>query len=378
MMHVVLATGVYPPETGGPATFVPALSADWCARGWDVTVVTYGDERTCTSSTWKVEVVSRAGGVFVRYLRYAWRVWKLARGAQWVFLQGPFSDGLPGTIGAWLAECPTVLRVPGDFAWEGVQREQTSSARSLEAFLVAKKPFKWRLIFWLESLVARRARCVITPSAYLQRLVAAWGVPTERGTHIYNTVALEQHLPSRTELRRQLQLEEGNTILLTNARGVPWKRFDFLLEVLCELPVSYELVHIGEGPELAHWKALTKELGLIERVRFQGRVSYIDVQRWARAADAFVLPSLYEGFPHVAIEAACLGTPTFVSDQGGNPEAEQMYPGRVRVLPYGDRTAWKEALLHVPASMEPIPPKPFSEVADEYTRVIQAGLGMKV
>lgn len=370
-MRVLIATGIYPPETGGPATFVPALAADWNARGWDVTVVTYGDANTLTSKFWKVDVVSRSGGPLLRYLRYALRVWKLAQGVDLVFLQGPVSDGLPGTIGALFAGCPTVLRVPGDFVWEGMQREQASAVLSLEAFLASKKPLKWRFVFWLESLVARRASRVITPSRYLQRLVQAWGVPEARGRVIYNTVELQKDLPAREELRASFGLKEGQTILFANARGVPWKRIDFLLEVLRELPASYELIHVGEGPEIARWKQYAIELGVANRVQFKGRVSYLDVQRWGRAADAFLLPSLYEGFPHVAVEAACQGLPCFLSDQGGNLEAGLVYPERVHILPYGDLRAWKEALLHLPPPLEPMLPEPFSLVAEAYAKIVQ-------
>ncbi len=370
-MRVVLATGIYPPETGGPATFVPALAADWQAQGMEVTVVTYGDERTDRSSTWNVEVVPRTGGVLFRYLRYALAVYRAARTADVVFLQGAFSEGLAGTIGAMLARRPTVLRVPGDFAWEGMQRERPSMVLSLESFLKSTKPLKWRLVFAIESWVARRAKRVITPSRYLKLVSSAWGVPSKRQCVIYNTVELETVFPSRAELRATLGLSSDRTILLSNARGAPWKRIDFLLEVLKELPATYQLVHIGEGPEVKRWKDYADKLGLGERVRFIGRVSYREVQRWARAADAFLLPSLYEGFPHVAIEAACHGLPCYLSDQGGNPEAGDLYPERIRILPYADQAAWVAALVKLLPTFEPIAPKPFSTVAQIYAHELR-------
>ena len=125
--RVLFATGIYPPETGGPATFVPALAADWRTQGFAVTVVTYGDELTVRSKDWRVEVVSRSGGVLLRYIRYAWRVFRLARSADLVFLQGAFGEGFPGAVGAMVGGKPTMLRVPGDFAWEAMQRANPST-----------------------------------------------------------------------------------------------------------------------------------------------------------------------------------------------------------------------------------------------------------
>ena len=368
-MRVLLATGIYPPESGGPATFVPALAADWKKRGWDVTVVTYGDERTIRSKDWSVEIVSRAGGALVRYIRYVLRVYTLAKKFDVVFLQGPFSEGLPGSIGAWLAHRPTALRVPGDFAWEAMQRS-SSSILSLEEFLHSKKTLKWNLIFWLESLVARRASMVVTPSRYLQQLAEAWGVKEKKRMVVYNTIEVPRELPERQTLRESFQFQQEDKVLLCIARAVPWKRVDFLLEVLTKLDKNYRLVVLDEGRELARWKQKAIELGIAERVRFEGRVAYSLVWHWIKASDAFLLPSLYEGFPHVALEAASLGLPCFLSDKGGNPEAVQTYPNRIRILPYGNLEVWVDVLKTLPERSEPIDPRPFSEVADEYAQVV--------
>ncbi len=373
-MKILLAAGIYPPEIGGPATFVPALAAEWTRRGIEVSVVTYGDSQTRSGESWPVTVVSRSGGVFLRYLRYAWRVKRLATCADAVFLQGPFSEGLPGTIGAWLARRPTVLRVPGDFAWEGMQRAHPTSVQSLTAFLDEKKGFPWKLIFALEAWVARRAKAVVTPSVYLQKLSDAWGVQKERQRVIYNTVEVDSVSRTREELRMQFKIEEGTKVLLAVARAAPWKRIDFILQVLKELPREYQLVFLGEGPELHRWKELTKYLGIAERVRFEGRVSRQWVQEWAVAADVFLLPSLYEGFPHVAVEMACAGLPCFLSDQGGNPEAAALYPVQIRILPYADTVAWTSALTTLPARTESIVPEAFSQVAARYLTAIKSVL----
>lgn len=371
--RVLLATGIYPPETGGPATFVPALASEWTKRGFEVTVITYGDERTVRSPNWHVEVVSRTGGVLARYWRYFLRVKHLAKAADIVFLQGAFSEGFPGALAAKCVGVPTMLRVPGDFAWEGFQRERPTVALPLEQFLEQPKPWKWRLVFALESWVARSARCIVMPSRYLQTLARAWGVSETRQRVIYNTVEIAQ-LPPRTELRQRLKIPEDRVVLLTNVRGVPWKRVDFLLRVLAELPSQYHFVHIGEGPELSRWKDQVHDLKLEDRVTFCGRVPYSEVQIWSRAADAFVLPSLYEGFPHVALEAACQGTPCFVSDKGGNPEAHDAYPERIQVLPYDDFDAWLQALSHLPPHQEPLTPTPFAAVADAYADALDSCL----
>lgn len=373
-MRVVLATGIYPPDIGGPATFVPALAADWVKRGHQVTIVTYGDEKTLRSKDWLVEVVSRTGGTLLRYLRYAWSVYRHARSADVVFLQGPFSDGMPGTIGAWLARRPTILRVPGDFAWEGMQRASANASQSLEVFLNQPKPFPWGLVFTLERWVARRAKAVLTPSAYLQQLADAWGVPKERQRVIYNTVELASVASTRSELRERFALAPHAKVLLYFGRLTPWKRIDFLLQLVAELSAEYQLVILGDGMESERLREQARQLGIVDRVRFEGRAPRKIVQEWALAADAFLLPSLYEGFPHVAVEAACSGLPCFLSDKGGNPEAARLYADRIQVLPYENLVAWKQALEVLPPRPAPQEPPPFSEVARAYLEAITSRL----
>jgi rhamnosyl/mannosyltransferase len=92
-------------------------------------------------------------------------------------------------------------------------------------------------------------------------------------------------------------------VILTNVRAVPWKGVDFLIDVVARLPEAYVLVVIGEGPLLETWKQRAQDRGLASRVRFLGRVSREVVAEWNQAADVFVLPSGYEGYPHVVIEA---------------------------------------------------------------------------
>ncbi len=73
-MKILLATGIYPPDIGGPATYVRHLAQELTKRGTEVTVVTYGEVESGkwkVESGWKVFHVSKSGGPLLRWRRYA-------------------------------------------------------------------------------------------------------------------------------------------------------------------------------------------------------------------------------------------------------------------------------------------------------------------
>ncbi len=343
-MRIVLATGIYPPEIGGPATFTRDAAEALQAEGDIVHVLTYGDAKTFFGPA-PVTVIFRDGGVLMRYVRYFWRAFALARRADLVFAQGPVSEGVPAALAAWLAGKPFTLKVVGDVAWETAQR--SGYAGSLDDLLRAKAPSsKVALIRWIQGRVARFAGQVVVPSRYLQRVVQAWGVPEARISVIYN--AVHQVLPDETEASlRDLFGLEGKRIWLAGGRLVPWKRIDLLLRALTYRPETDVLAVAGEGPCLAAWQRLAMDLGVTHRVIWLGRCSAQRLAAWYRTATAFLLPSLYEGLPHMPLEAARYGCPSLVSQWGGNPEAEEVCPGLVEVVRSDQPLAWAQALDRV-------------------------------
>lgn len=83
---------------------------------------------------------------------------------------------------------------------------------------------------------------------------------------------------------------------------------------------GFRLVVAGRGPEEERLRALARRLRLGRAVTFAGFVSDAELAALAAAADCAVVPSRYEPFGLVALEAAAAGTPVVASDAGGLPE----------------------------------------------------------
>ncbi len=370
-MKIVIATGIYPPEVGGPPIFVREFARILHTSGAaEPVVVTYGDEMTQPGDGWLVIPVSRNGGAMIRYIRYAWRVFCEARRADVVFVQGAVSEGFPGTIGALLAGKKTVMRVPGDYAWEQYQQTPGETHEFLDEFVTHRHQGAIRVMEEIERWTSRRAARVIACSRYIHGIVKAWGVEEKNIRTIYSNTTPFSPTLSRDELRQQSGCSD-KTVIFTVARAVPWKGVDFLMDVLQRLPEEFMLIVAGDGPLLKDLQGQVISKGLSQRCRLLGRVSHDVVGEWLVAADLFVLASAYEGFPHVVVEAITKGLPCLVSDRGGNPETKELFPEHVRVLPYRDLEAWVEACRTPHARLREIPPRDFLTVGLETLGVLK-------
>jgi UDP-glucose:(heptosyl)LPS alpha-1,3-glucosyltransferase len=106
--------------------------------------------------------------------------------------------------------------------------------------------------------------------------------------------------------------------------GGDWERkgLRHAIEAL-ELAPSWRLLVVGDG-DVKRYRAIARTSGVEAKVRFEGRQS--DVARLYAAGDAFVLPTAYEAFPLVSLEAAAAGLPLLISRVNGVEEL--LEPGR--------------------------------------------------
>lgn len=305
-MHVLVATGIFHPDAGGPATYLYHFLPELQARGHTVEVVTFGSP---TDHPYPYPVTRIHGVFFQRHWAYYRAVQARLPKADRVFIN---SLGIPLPR----ISKPSILKIVGDRAWERcVNRGLIPPTEDIDHFQTQRYH---PLIEWIKrsrSQEAQRADRIIVPSEYLRRMVMGWGVPAERITVIYNAFESQQ---AQKCTRADLKLP-NKPLLLVVARLTAWKGVDALLEAMHDLP-DVHLVVAGTGPMFETWQRLARELGLGSRVRFLGNLPQADLQPYYALADYTVLYSGYEGLSHVILESLNAGTPVIASDKGGNPE----------------------------------------------------------
>jgi glycosyltransferase involved in cell wall biosynthesis len=185
--------------------------------------------------------------------------------------------------------------------------------------------------------------------ALLER-ARALEVPLRRASVVYPPVADEFRVrpaAERDALRARL-LPEGGAILLNVKRLHPLADHATLLEAMARVRrarADAVLLVAGEGEEEAALKARAGRLGLDGAVRFLGLVPNERVAELQAAADLFVLSSVLEATPTVALEALASGTPVVSTDNPGGRELAGVFGDDVTVVPMRDPAALAEAVL---------------------------------
>jgi glycogen(starch) synthase len=108
--------------------------------------------------------------------------------------------------------------------------------------------------------------------------------------------------------------------ILGIGRQVAQKGFDVLIRALAQLPDGGDLVLAGDGPEQPALRRLAEELGIAARVIFTGRVNRARTAALFAGCALFVLPSRYEPFGIVNLEAMASGKAVIATRVGGVPE----------------------------------------------------------
>ena len=93
------------------------------------------------------------------------------------------------------------------------------------------------------------------------------------------------------------------------------------------------LVICGTGPMLEELQSVARSAGVERHVTFTGLIDNTAIAKYCAAADLFVLPSLLEALPTVAVEALASGTPVISSDNPGGLELSDVFGTDVTIVP---------------------------------------------
>jgi glycosyltransferase involved in cell wall biosynthesis len=309
-MNVLIVSGIWPPDVGGPASHAPEAAAELRARGHDVEVVTTAAGAPAPEA-YPVHWVSRRIPVGLRHLAAAWRIARRARGADVVYSTGMLGRS---ALGARVARRPLVFKLTSDPVFERALRYQLTGG-SLERFQ-RQRGLRIRVLRRARNAALGRTAHLVCPSASLRDLALGWGLEPAHVTLLPNPVSPPE-LDDRDELRSRHRLE-GPTLAFAG-RLTPQKSLDVALRAVARAD-GVSLVVAGEGPKGEELRRLADELSLNDRARFLGPQPREAVFELLHAADAALLSSSWENFPHMVVEALAVGTPVVATATGGVSE----------------------------------------------------------
>lgn len=312
-MRILLATGIFYPELGGPATYTPRIAEEFLRLGHTASVITYSDtdihERD-VAYPFLVRRIKR-GYKIGNYLRYFFSLAFLARRHDIIYAMDHMSAGIPAVLVGILLRKPVVIRVGGDFIWERYLRisGQGISLRSYYEQGLYKKDW---VRFFIITFVFRFATRVIFTTAFQSTLFQRfYGIPKERISLVPNPLpdtvqhtAVPRYSGDKKEIVFAGRLNAKNNVLA-------------LLDAFLALPSSnMTLVYIGDG-ELKESLMLRVQQGGYTNVMFEPPVDRAIL--WERMAHAYgvVFPSFTDISPNTMLDALLVRVPFITSSEIG-------------------------------------------------------------
>jgi glycosyltransferase involved in cell wall biosynthesis len=334
-MRVLVVSGIWPPDVGGPASHAPDVARYLHGRGHHVEVVTTADAQPVSFEV-PVHWISRRLPKGLIHMRTAAEIARRAARADVVYTTGMFGRSSAGSVAA---RTPYVIKLTADPAFERARRRGIVVG-DVDEFQRLDAGAAVRMLRLARDAELRHAAHVFTPSAYLGELAVSWGVDAGRVSVLPNPYPLIPELASRRSLRESFGMH-GPTLAFAG-RLTAQKALGDALDAVAQVD-GVVLLIAGDGDQREPLEARVAELALEARVRFLGPLPRDRIVELFRAADASVLSSSWENFPHTVVEALAAGTPVIATAVGGVAEVVRDGVNGLLVAP-GDPVALAAAI----------------------------------
>ena len=300
-MRCLLISGIYRPEIGGPATYLPTLAKALIDQSNQVEVVTLKNSSAPVQiEDWTVNYITRDQNLLLRFIKTVILIIRKAIPTESIFSNGLIQET---AIVLLFIKRKSVAKVVGDPVWERA-RNSGLTTLSINEFNDSKLKINQRFQRWLISWSLNKFDRITCPSLELKSLIQGWGV-TKPIEFIPNGVDL---VPSSAENK--------DFDLISVCRLVSWKNLDEL--VIANAKAKTKLAIAGSGPEESKLKALA--LSTSSDVTFLGQLDEQDVIKALQKSKIFALLSEYEGLSFSLLQAMACGLPSIVSNAKGNTD----------------------------------------------------------
>jgi len=346
---ILIATGIWLPDVGGPATYGWNTAEKLTERGFKVGVVTYG-KKLKVREGFEVRVVNRGLNKLFRFFLYFLKVLKEARGAEVIYALDATAAGLPAALTAMILRKKFLIRVGGDLLWERAAEggffEESDRDFYEKGNYLKYKPKLFKVI----RFVLRRAKRVFVPAQSLKEIyIKFYGIGSEKIEILPNVFEKKTD-----EDKRNYEAGIEKKIVFAG-RLIKYKNLERLIEAIGEFKVNpseiqdkfygvnpskikrkfhgvnpseierkfhgvklkVKLLIAGEGPEEENLKSKVKSLGLENGVEFLGRISRDELKEVVKNSAAGISVAWTEYNPNFILECLSLGKPVLLSRENG-------------------------------------------------------------
>ena len=305
-MNILITAGIFPPDIGGPASFVPKISNFLIENGHNVKIICLAEvENNHTEDNLDVIRIKRSNSLPIRWVKTIYQIVKNGKESDLIFVNGL---GIESTIANLLLKKQLIRKIVGDPVWERAYN-QKKTTESFDEFQNNKHSFLIEVQKLLRNWSINSAEIVITPSDHLKSFVSGLGF-SNKILKINNGVDI-------TDIKKT-NIHKADVNLLIISRLVVQKNINIVIEAIGLLDDrNLKLSIIGEGDEFSKLESLIHDLNLQNRVQLLGKIDSNRISQFLLTADIFIQASDYEGLPHSVLEAINYEVPILSTEVGG-------------------------------------------------------------
>ena len=305
-MRVLVTVGIFPPDIGGPATFVPKIAKYFQDElNYEIEILTLSDNKNSNiNDDFSVKRIDRNLPIIYRWLKTIFTIYKLGKNKDLIFVNGL---GTETTIANIFLKKKIIRKIVGDPVWERAYSKAKIS-ESFDEFQVKNYGFSISLQKKVRSFSIKKSDIVVTPSKHLKNFIVNLGFK--------NKIEI---------INNGVFIPEENTNIFTNdqinitivSRLVSHKNIKKIIRAISDLndPLIY-LNIIGDGPELNQLQKISLESNNKDNIIFHGKLNRDDINHIFLKSDIYIQASNYEGLPHSLLEAMSYGIPVLCTPVG--------------------------------------------------------------
>tara|TARA_B100002019_G_C21195927_1_gene561414 strand:- start:46 stop:1188 length:1143 start_codon:yes stop_codon:yes gene_type:complete len=305
-MKVLVTVGIFPPDIGGPATFVPKIVNYFQNElDYEIEILTLSDGKNLDiKDRFFVKRIDRNLPIIYRWLKTIFTIYKLGKNKDLIFVNGL---GTESTIANIFLKKKIIRKIVGDPVWERAYNKGKVS-ENFDEFQVKNYGLSISLQKKVRNFSIKNSDIVITPSQHLKNFILNLGFKNKIET-IHNGITIPE------ESAKKFTNDQTNITIVS--RLVTHKNIEKIIAAISDLNNSLiKLNIIGDGPELDQLQSIASRSNNKENVIFHGKLYRDDINSIFLKSDIYVQASNYEGLPHSLLEAMSYGIPVLCTPVG--------------------------------------------------------------
>lgn len=311
-MKIVLATGIFYPDVGGPAIHVRKIAEALEAAGIRPVVIAYGDGTEPDQFNFPIYRISRGYGKISRWWRYFFKLLRLAFQADVIYAFDPSAAGLPAFIVAKILNKKFIIRIGGDPIWERIvetgKRFISLDDYYAQGLYLLDRPWLYR---WIRFLVRHSNTMVLYNEMFKEFYRHYFGVDPKIITVIPNPV-----------YKRGVSSSELPTdpIMLFAGRFVAYKNLPLVIRAFERVRTVLnrgQLMLIGHGPDRRQLEEQIAHSPAKAHISVKDSLPQDQLFKLINEAAVAIGPALSEFNPNFILEALSFGKPVLLSQGHG-------------------------------------------------------------